>query len=251
MIFLFQNQKFIIGEWPVILTFLLDNFSKTTISQIILPCSLHDLALKETDVFYEKAYSKVDYCTSDSMFLTWFFSLKNGIKTNRIYGPDLMTRILEREQQQISKKKHYFLAPNKKVAAVLQKTLTNTHKNLNMNFDYLSKKDESENELRVLRQIIKMKPDFIWLGVGSPKQIELAVYFKNHLCGTKIFCVGAAFEFITKQKKQAPYFLQACGLEWFFRLIMEPKRLWKRYLVTIPKFLLMSFWRLLSARKIT
>lgn len=247
MLFVFKNQTFIFGTWSTILSFLVGDISKKNASQIILPCSLHDLALKETSVTFGEAYKNIDYCTSDSMFLTWFFSLQHKCGADRIYGPDLMQKILKKEQQVVSVKKHYFLAPNTKTMLALQKIITNQYAGLKATFDYLPKKYE-EGELIVLKKIIDERPDFVWLGMGSPKQVEVAVYLKNHLFGARIFCVGAAFEFITKQKKQAPYFLQTSGLEWLFRLVIEPKRLWKRYIITIPKFLLLSFWRTMGSK---
>jgi len=240
-IYSLKNQKFIIGSWAVVLDFLLGNglqkLTKNSISQIILPCSLHDLALCSQNNELSVKYKLVDYCTSDSTFLKWFFSWRYRILVDRIYGPNLMLKALAKTIRVSPQKKHYFLSPNSKVETSLQKILKNQHQSLRADYLVLTKK-----EFSALQKIIKAKPDFVWLGVGSPKQVELAVYLKKHLRGAKIFCVGAAFEFITKQKKQAPHFFQLFGLEWFFRLIMEPRRLWRRYLVTIPKFLFINFW---------
>lgn len=231
-----QNQKFIIGTWSTVLDFLLDDESQKLMqkspSKIILPCSLHDLSLRRKNLELSAKYKQVDYCTTDSTFLTWFFSWRYKINLDRIYGPSLMTRILEIESTMLFKKRHCFLSPNQRVNTALRQILASQYQNLSPTCFSLSKA-----KYNVLQKIIQTNPDFVWLGVGSPKQIELAIYLKKHLSGVKIFCVGAAFEFVTKQKKQAPHFLQLFGLEWLFRLVMEPKRLWRRYLIEIPKFL--------------
>lgn len=157
--------------------------------------------------------------------------------------------ILGREKEQNSLKKHYFLAPNEKTEIELKKYFKNNYENLAVVSDFLPMSLEKKDEQKRLEKIIKTKPNYVWLGIGSPKQIELATYLKRHAKGMKIFCVGAALEFLTGQKKQAPILMQKSGLEWLFRLVSEPNRLWKRYLVTIPKYLLRLLWRKISPQK--
>ena len=238
LIYLFQQKSFLVGLFSEVVDFLLRKNRLDKNSLIILPCSLHDLALDE-----KLLYKNVDFYTNDSMFITYYFCLKFKQKIDRIYGPNLMLKILEKEQTNLSKKKHYFLAPSKKTFLALKALLKKNYKELDLSLEFLTEDSNSKVEVNVLQKIIKAKPDFIWLGIGSPKQVELANYLKIHSAGAKIFCVGAAFEFLTKQKKQAPLFLQNFGLEWLFRLSTEPKRLWRRYLIVIPKFLFLILWR--------
>lgn len=242
--YLLGKKKFIIGDFEEVISFLLRKISRQEKSSVVLPCSLHDLALDKNSL-----YENVDFYTSDSMLLTYFFRFKLSSKIDRVYGPDLMLEILKRENVGLSKHKHYFLAPNKKTANKLLDLLKNRYGNLRVICDDLSKGVSHLHEKNKLQEIIKAKPDFIWLGIGTPKQIELSSYIKSHSKNGKILCVGAAFEFVTEQKKQAPLLLQNYGLEWMFRLLTEPKRLWRRYLFTIPKFLLLSFWRKATHRK--
>ena len=101
-----------------------------------------------------------------------------------------------------------------------------------------------KEEMDYFDRISALKPTFIWLGLGSPKQVIFGARLKKKITGCKIFCVGAGFDFIAKNKQQAPRLLQKIGLEWMFRLFTEPKRLWKRYLVTIG-FYYMTHYRAL------
>lgn len=242
-IYFLENKTFAIGMINEVVDFLLRKNNKSKKTLIILPCSLHDLALDENFL-----YKNVDLFTSDSMILTYYFRFKLKKRIDRVYGPDLMLKILEKEQSNHYIKNHYFLAPNKETTYKLKNLLKKHHKTVDAGFGFLPKDSSRETEISVLQKIIKKKPDIVWLGIGSPKQIELASYLKNHSTGSKIFCVGAAFEFLTKQKKQAPRFLQNSGLEWLFRLLSEPKRLWRRYLVIIPKYLLLICWRKITAQ---
>lgn len=195
--------------------------------QIILPCSLHDLALAQKNA----AYQQIDICTTDSMWLTWWAGLKHHAKAERVYGPDLMKSILANLKP--TQPKTVFLGAEPQVLTKLEKKYWG-------HFLVLTKDASQQREQEILTKIIKLKPKFIWLGIGSPKQVELAAQLKPKLRNTTIFCVGAAFAFNAGQKKQAPGWIQKSGLEWLFRLMTEPKRLWRRYLVVIPGYIIRS-----------
>jgi N-acetylglucosaminyldiphosphoundecaprenol N-acetyl-beta-D-mannosaminyltransferase len=90
-----------------------------------------------------------------------------------------------------------------------------------------------------VERIRAARPDIVWIGLGTPKQ---ELWMKNHaaqLPRSVLLGVGAAFDFHSKVKRQAPLWMQRNGLEWLFRLATEPRRLGKRYLLGIPRFLLL------------
>lgn len=96
----------------------------------------------------------------------------------------------------------------------------------------------NNNELPdLIREIDKSGADIILIGMGVPKQEFLAYELSEELNVDLIICVGNFFEFYFDTKKRAPELLRNSGFEWVFRLLTEPKRLWKRYLVGIPLFL--------------
>ncbi|NLG06621.1 MAG: WecB/TagA/CpsF family glycosyltransferase [Candidatus Pacebacteria bacterium] len=237
MLALLENKQFIIGQFDKVIDALAKKLTKKENSQIILACSLHELAIKN-EKSHAKFYQNIDYCTTDSMLITKYFQKKYQEKIDRVYGPDLMLAVFTKQQKNKTKITHYLLCPNlitkKKISNLLRKRYPNSL----ILADYLPKKINRQQELAQYQKIIDTKADFVWIGIGSPKQLEITNWLKDHSQGMKIFCVGAAFEFISGQKKQAPVWMQKNGLEWLFRLISEPKRLWKRYLVTVPKYLL-------------
>lgn len=234
-----ENMLFIIGSFVKVVNDLVKKNNKKNLSQIILPCSLHDLAVKNDKTNYE-FYEEIDYCTSDSMLITHYFRYKYKKRIDRVYGPDLMLAIFDFNKNKKIKIKHYLLCPNFLNLKKMSKLFNNKYQNQEIIFDHLSKKINEKQELLLYQKIIDKKPDCVWIGIGSPKQLQIASWLKNHSTGIKIFCVGAAFEFISGQKKQAPVWMQKNSLEWLFRLINEPRRLWRRYLITIPKFLISS-----------
>jgi N-acetylglucosaminyldiphosphoundecaprenol N-acetyl-beta-D-mannosaminyltransferase len=76
----------------------------------------------------------------------------------------------------------------------------------------------------------------LWIGLGAPKQDVLAHRLRALNAAPAIVCVGAAFDFVAGAKPRAPAFVRALGLEWLFRLMLEPRRLWRRYLFGNTQF---------------
>lgn len=231
------KQLFFIGKLESVVEYILEPLKKNQNSQVILPCSLHDLAVAQDNSNYED----IDINTTDSMWLTWWFKFKTGQKIERVYGPDLMKLSLEKSMLYFTQSKHHFLAADNQSKKRMEKWLASYFNTLKYEVSILNRKVSLKKERSILEKVINSNPQIIWLGVGSPKQLELASWLKTHSNKRnpiKIFCVGAAFNFVTGSKIQAPEWVQKSGLEWLFRLLTEPRRLWKRYLVVIPRYLL-------------
>ena len=107
-------------------------------------------------------------------------------------------------------------------------------------------KDFEENELISL--VNTLKPDIIWVGLSTPKQEIFMNNYISKLDCKLMFGVGAAFDYHTDSLIIAPKWVQNIGCEWLFRLILEPKRLWKRYLDIVPRFILFNFLDFLNIR---
>jgi N-acetylglucosaminyldiphosphoundecaprenol N-acetyl-beta-D-mannosaminyltransferase len=93
----------------------------------------------------------------------------------------------------------------------------------------------------VVVRINTAQPDIVWVGLSTPKQEHWMASHIGRLQAPVLIGVGAAFDFHAGLKRQAPRWIQRSGLEWLFRLVMEPRRLWRRYLITNPGFL----WQIL------
>jgi N-acetylglucosaminyldiphosphoundecaprenol N-acetyl-beta-D-mannosaminyltransferase len=88
----------------------------------------------------------------------------------------------------------------------------------------------------VVEQINTARPDIVWVGISTPKQEYWMAEHVGKITAPVLIGVGAAFDFHAGLKKQAPRWMQRSGLEWCFRLLTEPRRLWRRYLVNNPSF---------------
>ena len=96
--------------------------------------------------------------------------------------------------------------------------------------------DETEVD-NIIRQLDSFDVQVIFVGMGVPKQELFAEKLSRSMKNKVIICVGIFFEYYFGKTKRAPVFMQKIGLEWMFRLITEPKRLWRRYLIGIPEFI--------------
>jgi N-acetylglucosaminyldiphosphoundecaprenol N-acetyl-beta-D-mannosaminyltransferase len=95
----------------------------------------------------------------------------------------------------------------------------------------------SDQELQdLVVRLRELDADLLWLGLGAPKQEKLMARLKRLGCPCVMVGVGAAFDYESGAKTEAPAWMQSAGLEWLFRLVSEPGRLWKRYLSTNPRF---------------
>ena len=100
----------------------------------------------------------------------------------------------------------------------------------------------------MIERINQAHPDILWVGLGAPKQERWMADHVGKLQVPVTIGVGAAFDFHSGAKKQAPYWMQRSGLEWLYRLGSEPKRLWRRYLINNPWFVWLVMLQLLGLK---
>jgi N-acetylglucosaminyldiphosphoundecaprenol N-acetyl-beta-D-mannosaminyltransferase len=104
----------------------------------------------------------------------------------------------------------------------------------------------NKNWVDLVSKIKQSKAHIIWVGLGTPKQEYFAMKLSHYVKVNFIITVGAAFDFHTGRVAQAPNWMQVSGLEWLFRLLIEPRRLWKRYIEVVPKFAILAIVDLIN-----
>ena len=168
---------------------------------------------------------------------------KRGYKNmERTTGPSLMGEIFE-----ISAKKgyrHYFYGSKEETLELLQQKLTNNYPGIQIAGMYsppFRTLTEEEDKV-VVEKINETKPDFVWIGLGAPKQEKWMAAHLGKINGLMIG-VGAGFDYYAENIKRAPEWMQKNNLEWLYRLLQDPKRLFKRYLITNTKFIWNSMIR--------
>jgi len=100
----------------------------------------------------------------------------------------------------------------------------------------------------MVQQLIRAAdPDIVFVGISTPKQEKWMYDHRHAFPGVTMIGVGAAFDFHAGRTRQAPAWIQRNGLEWLFRLLVEPARLWRRYLLITPRFLPLWAWQKLRS----
>ncbi|MFA5025604.1 MAG: WecB/TagA/CpsF family glycosyltransferase [Candidatus Shapirobacteria bacterium] len=183
---------------------------------VVYCCTLNEIQMSEKDVLFKKMFDKADLVTADGMPLVWGIRLRTG-KGERVYGPDLMREMIYK-----NKENHIFVGDKKN-----EKYFEKIGSYVVMP---MMEKFTEKNYQSLTKKIKKMKGVIVWLGLGSRKQVEVAYELKKRGVNKVMITVGAAFDFLSGNKKQAPKWLRNMGGEWLFRLLNEPKRLIKRYL---------------------
>jgi N-acetylglucosaminyldiphosphoundecaprenol N-acetyl-beta-D-mannosaminyltransferase len=189
-------------------------------------------------------------CTPDGMPMVWMGRLQGHRSIRRVYGPDLMLNLCEHSRQ--AGLTHFFYGGNPGVTEELKQVMECRFPGLLVVGTYCPPfRPLNANEMAELcARVRETRPDFFWVGLSTPKQERFMATHLSLLQEAKIFLgVGAAFDLLTGRTRQAPRWMQRLGLEWLFRVTQEPKRLWKRYFVNNPLFVLRAGGQLIGLRK--
>ncbi len=176
--------------------------------------------------------------TPDGMPIVWLGKLKGNKSIRRTYGPDLLMKFCELSCDKGYK--HYFYGGTEDSNRLVEENLKKKFPNLNIVGRYsppFRPNKKGREDVQKIKEINALNPDVLWVGLGSPKQDFWMHQHQSQLKVGVMIGVGAAFDFIAGTKRQAPRWMQKIGLEWFFRLCSEPKRLWKRYLIGNTQFI--------------
>jgi N-acetylglucosaminyldiphosphoundecaprenol N-acetyl-beta-D-mannosaminyltransferase len=170
----------------------------------------------------------------DGMPLVWVGKARRFPMKRRVYGPELMETFC----RETGDKYCHFLyggAPGvaEDLAKVLQQRFgTRVGGTYSPPFRPLNSGEEND----LFKLLKESRPDILWVGLSTPKQENWMANYRRRIDVPVLVGVGAAFDFFTGRARQAPSWVRENGLEWFFRLATEPRRLWRRYLLYGPRF---------------
>lgn len=215
----------------------------------ISTCTVHGVGEARRDPEYRRLLNASWLTTPDGMPLVWLAHRAGHQKVTRVYGPDLMLAVCDAGRA--SGLRHFFYGGDPGVAAALQVSLENRFPGLQVVGTHCPPyRPLTEQEFSAFQQqVAACRPDVIWVGLGTPKQDRFMAATWKQLDAGVMIGVGAAFDFLSGRKKQAPRWMQRSGLEWLFRLGQEPGRLAYRYLVYNPLFLLRAGAQLTGMKK--
>ncbi len=227
---------------------LLERWRSEGQDRMVLLRDVHGAMCARNQAKVRSAQEAADLVLPDGMPLVWAVRLAGGSGIDRCCGIDLLPEAL-RHGLALGWR-HYFYGASPGVAEALKNEMTARHPGLKVVGTYCPpfRPLTPEQDEEILRQIRAASPDFVWVSLSTPKQ---DLWMHDHigkLGGVTMIGVGGAFEINAGQIRRAPRWMQRMGLEWLARLAQEPRRLWKRYLSTLPAFAIITLSEILCAR---
>jgi N-acetylglucosaminyldiphosphoundecaprenol N-acetyl-beta-D-mannosaminyltransferase len=201
---------------------------------------VHGVSEAQRDESFRRILNRSLLCTPDGMPMVWVGRCSGHKDMARVYGPDLMLELLKLSEARGYR--HFFYGGSNGVTEALKQRLSQRFPSLQIVGAFEPPfRSLTPEELQTLRgQLEAARPDVMWIGLSTPKQEKFMAEFLDQLPVTMMIGVGAAFDFHAGRIRQAPRWMQRSGMEWFFRLCSEPRRLWRRYLKNNPLFV----WRI-------
>ncbi|ENH98106.1 Teichoic acid biosynthesis protein [Gracilibacillus halophilus YIM-C55.5] len=227
----------------------IDNSISRGDNRFIVTCNVdHIIKLRKSKSFSE-VYRAADVVVADGAPIVWSSKILGKPLKSKLSGSDILPILGSSFENK--KYKIFLLGAKEGVAKKASENLKKTFPNINI-VGYYSPPigfEESSYENEKIKKMLKRaKPDILFVALGAPKQ-ELWIYnnYQDYNIPISIG-VGATLDFIAGNIKRAPVFMQKIGLEWFWRLLKEPKRMWKRYLVEDSKFIYIFIKELLKKK---
>ncbi len=210
---------------------------------------VHGVMESQDDPKIRAIHNNAFLVTPDGMPMTWMGRLQGFSQMNRVYGPDLMLEIMEISRA--SGFRHFFYGGADGVARELKTKMEKRFPGIEIvgTYEPPFRALNTNEEYELKRLVAESKPNILWVGLSTPKQEKFMAEYLPKLDVTLMVGVGAAFDFHSGRIVQAPRWMQRSGLEWFFRLCVEPKRLWKRYFKNNPRFAVLAACQLLRIKK--
>ena len=205
-------------------------------ARYIAVTGMHGICEARRSPAFREVLSTADLVVPDGMPLVWIGKLRGHPLRRRVYGPELMLEFCSRTSGRGYR--HYFYGAAPGVAARLAETLRRRWPGLQVagTFSPPFRALAPDEKTEVVARINAASPDVLWVGLGAPKQERWMRDNRAVLRVPVLVGVGAAFDLISGRVRQAPPWLREHGLEWSWRLAVEPCRLWRRYLLNGPQF---------------
>ncbi|MES2982382.1 MAG: WecB/TagA/CpsF family glycosyltransferase [Verrucomicrobiota bacterium] len=234
-----------VTDYAGAISWILEKASAADRPYAVEAANTHVAALSRHDPEFSESMEKFDLIAPDGMPLIWSLNAQLPPEeklTDRVYGPTLMLKALSATNTPNSPFRHFLLGGKSSTLEKLTQRFSKEFPNTNIEGTYsppFGNWPETETE-SIIQTIRDSHANLVWVGLGCPKQEHWIARNKHRLPPAVYFGIGAAFAFHAGEVKQAPPLLQKIGLEWAYRLAMEPRRLFKRYFTYNSLFLYYS-----------
>ena len=217
----------------------------------IAATGMNGIVEAQHDPEFKQILNATDLVVPDGMPLVWLGRRHGHALQRRVYGPDLLLAFCEKTAG--CGYRHFFYGAERdpevpeRLAENLKQRFPGTVVAGTYSRPLQSAGVKSENEL--LSRVTRAAPDVLWVGLGELRQVRWMHEHRSKLNVPVVVGVGAAFDMISGRRRQAPRWMREHGLEWLFRLLQEPRRLWRRYLVYGTEFIVLVLLESLGLKK--
>lgn len=197
---------------------------------------VHGIIEAQGDDRFREILNRSFLTTPDGMPTVWLGRM-HGFKTmDRVYGPDYMLGVCERSV--VKGYRHFLYGGKEGVAEELRAELLRRFPGIRIVGTYTPpfRALNAEEEKELASQLEMAQADVLWCGLSTPKQERFMAQYAGKLPVKLLVGVGAAFDLLSGNLAEAPDWMKRNGLQWLYRLVKEPKRLWRRYLLNNPRF---------------
>ena len=220
-------------------------------SHYITVTGVHGVMESQGDEEIRRIHNRAGMVTPDGMPMVWLGRRAGHSHMTRVCGPDMMLEVFKESVTQGYR--HFLYGGNEGVPELLKNRLEEKFPGVDIVGAYSPPfrpltEDEDQN---IVTMINESRADIVWVGLSTPKQERWMAAHVGRLDASVLVGVGAAFDFNADLKSRAPLWMQQSGLEWLYRLLDEPKRLWKRYLINNPLFVLRVIGQTLGLKRYT
>lgn len=209
---------------------------------------VHGVMECQNDENLKRIHNDSGLTVPDGMPMVWAGRLRGFTYMTRVYGPDLMLEVCKLSIKNAYT--HFLYGGDMGVANALKENLEKRVPNISIVGTYTPPfrllTNQEERELQ--KQIVRLKPDFFWVGLSTPKQEHFMAEHILKLDAKVMIGVGAAFDIHTGHTKDAPDWIKKIGMQWLHRLYQEPRRLWQRYLYNNPVFVYKFIKQLITGK---
>jgi len=216
----------------------LDKLTITDAKQVINTINPHSYVTAKSDALFEEALKDSDILIPDGSGIVLAAKQINNESISKIAGSDLHIHLLKQLNRE--KKRCFYMGSSQNTLDSLKKRLNSEYPNIIVEFYSPPFKDtfnDKENQ-EIINAINKFNPDVLFVGMTAPKQEKWLHKHKNELNFKVATSIGAVFDFYAGTVIRPSQFWLDLHLEWFARLLKEPKRLWRRNFVSTPLFLM-------------
>ncbi len=204
---------------------------------LISTINAHSYNTLNEDKDFQRALQSSDVLLPDGISVVWAMRMLTGVKLQKIAGADLFQ--FEMERVNAIGGKCFFLGSTDNILQLIRKKAAKEYPNVEIHsYSPPYKPQFSDDDNReMIKAVNSVEPDVLFVGMTAPKQEKWAYEHFDELKVGHVCCIGAVFDFYAGTVNRAPHWMINNGLEWAYRLVKEPRRMWRRYLIGNAKFI--------------